>query len=77
VAIAGPPLLIAVCRRAARSTAFPTPQDLKWGICHAVGEDEPLLNDYAGIDRSRAFFASQFSIRLAERNDANQHCQLK
>jgi len=38
---------------------------------------EPLLSDYGGIDRSRAFFASQFSIRLAERNDANQHCQLK
>jgi hypothetical protein len=38
-AIAGPSLLAGVCRRATRSTAFPTPQDLKWGICHSTGND--------------------------------------
>jgi hypothetical protein len=31
-AIAGPSLLAGVCRRATRSTAFPTPQGFKWGF---------------------------------------------
>jgi hypothetical protein len=31
---------------------------------------KPLLNDYAGIDRRRAFLASQSSICFRERNDA-------
>jgi hypothetical protein len=36
-AIACPSLLARVCRWAARSTAFPTPQGFKWGICHSTG----------------------------------------
>ena len=31
---------------------------------------EPLLNNYGGIDRRRAFFGSQSSICFRERNDA-------
>jgi hypothetical protein len=31
---------------------------------------EALLNDYGGIDRKRAFFASQSSICFRERNYA-------
>src|SRR5260370_40386887 len=67
-AIAGPFLLAGVWSGAARSTAFPTPQGFKWGICHSTKNDGWEECYSAGRDRrQRATNSVAFVLPHGER----------